>query len=65
MKSRSVNKKNIRLVKVKLGCPYDMWLRQMDRHFVGGGDCHQETERLPVKGRCGNALPQRMLPLTD
>ena len=45
----------------------------MDRHFAGGGDgsCggledgHQETEGIPLEGRCGNALPWRMLPLTD
>ena len=47
---------------------------QMDRHFAGVGDgsCgglkdgHQETEGVPLEGRCGNALPRRMqLPLTD
>ena len=56
-----------------VGHPYDTWLRQMDRHFAGVGDglCgsledgHQETEGVPLEGRCGNALPRRMLPLTD
>ena len=55
-----------------VGCPYDTWLRQMDLHFAGGGDgpCgglengHQETEGVQLEGRCGNALPRRMLPLT-
>ena len=38
---------------------------------VGDGSCggledgHQETEGVPLEGRCGNALPQRMLLLTD
>ena len=38
---------------------------------VGDGPCggledgHQETEGVPLEGRCGNALPRRMLPLTD
>ena len=27
-------------------------------------DGHQETEGVPLEGRCGNALPRRMLPLT-
>ena len=48
-------------------------LRQMDRHFaeVGDGTCsgledgHQETEGILLKGKCGNALPRWMLPLTD
>ena len=56
-----------------VGRPHDTWLRQMDRHFAGGGDgsCggledgHQETEGVPLEGRCGNALPRPMLPLTD
>ena len=53
--------------------PYDTWLGQMDRHFAGVGDgpCgsledgDQKTEGVPLEGRCGNALPQRILPLTD
>ena len=38
---------------------------------VGDGPCggledgHQETEGVPLEDRCGNALPWRMLPLTD
>ena len=28
-------------------------------------DGHQETKGVPLEGRCGNALPWRMLPLTD
>ena len=38
---------------------------------VGDGPCgdledgHQETEGVPLEGRCGNALPRHMLPLTD
>ena len=28
-------------------------------------DGHQETEGVPLEGRCGNALRWRMLPLTD
>ena len=48
------------------------WMRQMDRHFAGGGDgpCggledgHQETEGVALEGRCGNALLRRMLTLT-
>ena len=56
-----------------VGPPSDTWLRQMDRHFTGGWDrpCggledgHQETKGVPLQGRCGNALPHRILPLTD
>ena len=38
---------------------------------VGDGPCggledgHQETEGVPLEGRCGNTLPRRMLPLID
>ena len=38
---------------------------------VGDGPCggledgHQETEGVPLEGRCGNTLPRRMRPLTD
>ena len=38
---------------------------------VGDGPCgsledgHQETEEVLLEGRCDNALPRRMLPLTD
>ena len=28
-------------------------------------DGHQETEGVPLQGRCGNALLRLMLPLTD
>ena len=28
-------------------------------------DGHQETEGVPLEGRCSNALPRHMLPLTD
>ena len=28
-------------------------------------DGHPETKGVPLEGRCGNALPRRMLPLTD
>ena len=28
-------------------------------------DGHQDTEGVPLEGRCGNALLRRMLPLTD
>ena len=45
----------------------------MDRHFAGVGDgpCggledgHQEIEGVPLEGRCGNALLQRIVPQTD
>ena len=57
-----------------VGRPRGTLLRQMDRHFAGVGgwvvwkpreDGHQETEGVPLEGRCSNALPWRMLPLTD
>ena len=33
---------------------------------VRDGSCGGlETEGIPLEGRCGNALPRRMLPLTD
>jgi hypothetical protein len=43
--------------------PCDTWLRQMDRHFARGGDGssgglengHQETEGVPLEGRCSIA----------
>ena len=52
---------------------HDTWLRQIDRLIAGVGDgsCggledgHQETEGVPLEGRCGNALLRRMLSLTD
>jgi len=56
-----------------VGRPYDTWLRQMDRHYAGGGDgsCggledgHQGTEGVPLEGRCGDTLLWHMLPLTN
>ena len=36
-----------------------------DGSCCGLEDGHQETEGVPLKGRCGNALLRRMLPLTD
>jgi hypothetical protein len=46
-----------------MGRPYDMWLRQMDRHFAGLGDgpCggledgHQETEGVLLQGASAHA----------
>ena len=41
------------------------------RAWGGDGSCgclengHQETEGVPLEGRCGNMLSWRMLPLTD
>ena len=32
---------------------------------VGLEDGHQETEGVPLEGRCSNALLRRMPPLTD
>jgi len=56
-----------------VGRPHDTWLRQMDRHFAGVGMGRvaawrmaiRETEGVPLEGRCGNALPRRMLQLSD
>ena len=56
-----------------VGRPYGAWLRQMNRHFAGGGDgsCggledgHQETEGVPLEVRCGNALARCMLRMID
>ena len=66
-------RENLLVGLARWGSPYDTWLSQMDRHLAGGGegpcggleDGHQETEGVPLEGRCGNVLPQRMLPLTD
>ena len=58
-----------------VGRPHDTWLRQMDRYFAEMGMGRvaawrmairiQETEGVPLEGRCSNTLPRRMLPLTD
>ena len=41
------------------------WPGVADGSCGGLEDGHQETEGVPLEGRCGNALLWHMLPLTD